>query len=337
LVDVGVVGYGYWGPNLVRNLVEAPECRVVAVCDWNEERLALVKRRYPHIDVHADHTELLRNGSVDAIVIATPVSSHYEIALAALRAGRHVLIEKPMTQTAEQALHLIEEADRRSLTLMVDHTFVYTGAVRKIREIVCSAPFGKAYYYDSTRVNLGLFQHDVNVIWDLAVHDLCILDYLAERQPEAVSTTGMSHVLGGVANLAYLTLFYNENFIAHVAVNWLAPVKVRQVHIGGSQQMILYNDLEPSEKVKVYHKGVTVSDSTDRENIHRLLVGYRTGDVWAPAIDGTEALRTETSHFLDCISTGRQPITDGRAGLRVLRVLEAASQSLSQNGLPVQL
>ena len=337
MIGIGVVGYGYWGPNLVRNFAETPQCRVAAVCDRDPERLALVKRRYPHVDVCAELDELLRNGRVDVVVIATPVSSHFDLALAALRTGRPVLIEKPLAQTREQALCLIEEAERRSLTLLVDHTFVYTGSVRKIREILRSDAFGETYYYDSTRVNLGLFQHDVNVIWDLAVHDLCILDYLLEQQPAAVSATGTCHVPGGVENLAYLTLFYGGNFIAHMAVNWLAPVKVRQVLIGGSQQMILYNDLEPSEKVKVYHKGITVSNSMPQENVHRLLVGYRTGDMWAPDIDSTEALRTEAAHFVDCVETGRRPITDGQAGLRVLRVLEAASRSLGQHGRPAEV
>lgn len=336
MVGIGVIGYGYWGPNLVRNFAKAKDCHVSAVCDRNPEKLALAKRRYPHLRTRTSVTDLLSDSSIDAVVIATPVQSHFNLALAALREGKHVLIEKPVTQTSEQAARLIEETARRNLTLMVGHTFVYTGAVRKIREILWSEAFGDTYYYDSVRVNLGLFQHDVNVLWDLAVHDLCILDHLISERPVAVSATGMSHVPCCAENIAYLTVFYETRFIAHIAVNWLAPVKVRQILIGGSNQMILYNDLEPREKVKVYQKGITLSNSMTQESVHHL-IGYRTGEAWAPEIDTSEALSVEAAHFLECVQTGRKPITDGQAGLRVVGVLEAATHSLQRRGGPVEL
>jgi predicted dehydrogenase len=244
-------------------------------------------------------------------------------------------VEKPLAATSEQAVQLIEEADRRTRVLMVDHTFVYTGAVRKIRELVASNGLGDIYYYDSVRVNLGLFQHDVNVIWDLAVHDLSIMDYVLRSQPRAVSATGMSHVSGEPENIAYLTLFFDSRLIAHIHVNWLAPVKVRRTLIGGSRKMIVYDDLEPSEKVKIYDKGITINESP--ESIYQMLIGYRTGDMWAPQLDMTEALRMEVLHFVRCIEGGERPITNGEAGLRVVRILEAATQSMAGQGRIVEL
>ncbi len=337
MIKVGVIGYGYWGPSLARNIGDARDCRLVAICDPNQERLAAAKERFPRVATWTTAGDLLASPDVDAVVIATPIATHFDLALAALRGGRHVLVEKPIAQTRRQAEQLIEAADQRSLTLMVDHTFVYSGAVGKIQQIVSSPEFGEPLYYDSMRVNLGLFQHDANVVWDLAVHDLCILDYLFPHPPRAVSATGMCHVPGGMENIAYLTLFYDSTFIAHVAVNWLAPVKVRQVLIGGSNQMIVYNDLEPSEKVKVYDKGITVSSDLTPEKVHRLLVGYRTGDMWAPDLGRTEALQTVATHFLDCIRAGRRPITDGQAGLRTVKILEAAARSMRDSGCPVEV
>jgi predicted dehydrogenase len=335
VIKMGVVGYGYWGPNLVRNLFEVPDTQVVAVSDMREDRLGLVTSRYPSVRVSTDVRTLLDDPSIDAIAIATPVSTHYDLALRALQSGKHVMVEKPMTSSTEQALRLIEEADRRGLTLLVDHTFVYTGAVRKIKEIVEQGRLGDIYYYDSTRVNLGLFQHDVDVLWDLAVHDLSIMNYILPNSPCAVAATGINHFSGGTENLAYLTMFFEDNTIAHVNVNWLSPVKVRRTLIGGSKQMIVYDDMEPSEKVKVYDKGITLSNAPD--SVYRAMVGYRSGDMFAPQLDVSEALKVEIQHFVDCIESGREPITGGRAGLQIVRLLESASRSMKQRGRLVEL
>ena len=335
MIRIGVIGYGYWGPNLVRNFAEAVGSTVTAVSDLNAARLAEMTRRYPAIKPVQNAAELIADTTIDAIAIATPVSSHFDLAMQALNAGKHVLVEKPLAPTSEQAQWLIDEAAKRRLVLMVDHTFVYTGAVRKIREMIESKLLGDLYYYDSVRVNLGLFQHDVNVIWDLAVHDLAILDYLFGAKPVAVSATGISHIPGQPENVAYISLFFTEQQIAHVHVNWLAPVKVRRTLIGGSEKMIVYDDLEPSEKVKVYDRGVTVSHQP--EAVYDLLVSYRTGDMWAPRLDTTEGLRTEALHFTDCIRSGSRPQTDGLAGLRIVRLLEAAASSLKLRGGLIEL
>jgi predicted dehydrogenase len=336
MIDIGIIGYGYWGPNLVRNFHGLTDARVAAVCDVRPERLAPVRALYPSVRVTADPQDLFADSHIHAVAIATPVSTHFELALKALRAGKHVLITKPLASTSEQVCRLLDEAERRNLVLMVDHTFVYTGAVRRIQELVASHSLGRIYYYDSVRVNLGLFQSDVNVLWDLAVHDLSILDYVLPYQPYAVAATGMSHLAGQPENIAYLTLFFEKQLIAHIHVNWLSPVKVRRTLLGGSRRMIVYDDLEPSEKVKVYDKGASV-DGDGRENVYQMMVAYRTGDMWAPHLDTTEALKTETRHFLSCIQDCAPVITDGQSGLRVVRILEAATQSLLQNGRLVEL
>lgn len=339
MIGIGVIGYGYWGPNLVRNFYEAPDCEVVAVSDLRENQLARVRARYPTVATTTDFRDLLNNPRIDAVVIATPVSTHFDLAMQALRAGKNVLVEKPMTMDVDQAQRLVDEAERRRLKLSVDHTFVFTSAVRKIRELATKGDLGELYYYDSVRVNLGLFQHDVNVIWDLAVHDLSIMDYVLPMKPVAVSATGIGHVAGRPENIAYLTLFFDGPLIAHVHVNWLAPVKVRRTLIGGSRKMIVYDDLEPSEKVKVYDKGITVNDNGHDQGTpnYQLLVGYRAGDMWAPNLDMTEALTVEIRHFFECIEQGRQPIADGAAGLRLVEILEAATQSLRQRGRAIEL
>ena len=334
-IGVGVIGYGYWGPNLVRNFVETPGSEVIAVSDLNPQRLAQIESRYPMIQTTRDYRALLENPRIDAVAVATPVSSHFPLALEALRAGKHVLVEKPLAATTSQARRLIAEAAANERVLMVDHTFVYTGAVRKIKELVDGGQLGRLYYYDATRINLGLFQHDVDVLWDLAVHDLSIMDFILGRLPNRVAATGVAHIPGKPVNIAYLTCFWDDGLIAHIHANWLAPVKLRRTLIGGDRKMIVYDDLEPSEKVKIYDKGVTVTNSS--EGIYQMLVSYRTGDMWAPQLSSVEGLRSEVLHFLDCIASGARPISDGQAGLRVLRVLEAASQSLAQGGCPVQL
>ncbi|HNP85699.1 MAG TPA: Gfo/Idh/MocA family oxidoreductase [Kouleothrix sp.] len=335
MIGISVIGYGYWGPNLVRNFSQVPEARVVSVCDQRADRRAHVESVYPAIRTCSDVRDVWSNPAVQAVAIATPVSSHYELALQALRAGKHVFVEKPFTTTSAQAERLIEEAEKRQLTLMVDHTFVYTSAVRKIKELVDSGSIGKVHYYDSVRINLGLFQHDVNVLWDLAVHDLSIMDYLFERSPVTIAATGMAHVPGQPENLAYLTCYFDNSLIAHFHVNWMAPVKVRQTLVGGSQKMIVYDDIEMSEKIKVYDKGITLSDNP--ADIYQLKVGYRAGDMWAPRLDNIEALQLEANHFVDCIINTRKPLTDGVVGLRVVRILEAASQSIANRGAPIDL
>lgn len=337
MIGLGFVGYGYWGPNLVRNFVDQPSAVAVAVSDFKEARLSLARKRYPGILTTTDYNDLLAHPNVDAIVLATPVSTHFDLALRALQAGKHVLVEKPLAQTTNEAARLIDEALRRNLVLMVDHTFVYTGAVRKIHELITARKLGEIYYYDSVRVNLGLFQHDVNVLWDLAVHDLSILDRLIAEPVAAVSATGISHVPGKPENVAYLTLFFDSNMIGHIHVNWLAPVKVRQTLLGASERMVVYNDLDQAEKVKIYDKGITLNHGAATEALYQLLVGYRMGDMWAPKLEDAEALAIEAKHFLACIEQCQQPITDGEAGLRVVRILEAASRSLRERGRPIQL
>ena len=335
MIRIGIIGYGYWGPNLVRNFSEVPGVKVAAVVDLDNARLDLVRRRYPAIHATSDLQGVLADPSIDAIAVATPVHSHHELGLAALMAGKHVWIEKPMTETSVQARRLVDEADRRKRVLHVDHTFVYTGAVRKMAEIIHGGDLGHIYYYDSIRVNLGLFQRDVNVISDLAVHDFSILDYLLEEQPVAVSAGGINHFPGTPENLAYITLFYGSGTIAHANVSWLAPVKVRQILVGGSKKMIAYDDVEPSEKVKVYDKGVSFTD--DPQQIYQMRVGYRTGDMWAPKLDVTEALQVEGTHFVDCIEHSKVPQTDGRLGLRVVELIEAATSSMRRKGETVYM
>jgi predicted dehydrogenase len=335
MIRVGVIGYGYWGPNLVRNFAERPDAQVVLVADRRPERLALVQRRYPGIRVTAEPADLIADPAVDAVVIATPVALHFELAFAALRAGKHVLVEKPMASTSEEASRLIDEAARRRLVLMVDHTFVYTGAVQKMGELVGSGELGDLYYYDSVRINLGLFQQDVDVLWDLAVHDLSIMDFVLPQQPVSVSATGLAHVPGKPENIAYMTMFFDGPMIAHVHASWLAPVKVRRTLLGGSRRMVVFDDLEGSEKIKVYDSGISVDPSP--ENVYQMLVGYRTGDMWAPKLSVTEALAVEAAHFVDCVTRSTKPKSDGEAGLRVVRLLEAASASMQSHGRPVDI
>jgi len=335
MIGIGVIGFGYWGPNLVRNFSELQKSKVLAICDARPERLKSAQLRYPGVETTNDFRELMDHRGIDAIAIATPVSSHYELAMESLKAGKHVLVEKPLTMTSEQGIRLIDEAEKRSLTLMVDHTFLYTGAVRKIKDLVDTNGVGEVYYYDSVRVNLGLFQHDVYVIWDLAVLDLSIMDYVLGMEPVSVSATGISHVTGKPEDIAYLTLFFDSRVIAHIHVNWLAPVKVRSTLIGGDKKMIVYDDLEPSEKIKIYDKGITLGNNG--EGIYKEMIGYRTGDMWAPKLDTAEALKLEAVHFLQCIEEKKKPVTDGAAGLRIVKILEAATESMKEHGRPLEL
>jgi predicted dehydrogenase len=285
--------------------------------------------------VTTEFRDLLKDSRIGAIAIATPVHTHYNLALAALSAGKHVFIEKPLARTSEEARHLIEEAARRNLVLLVDHTFLYTPAVQKIRQLINDGVLGDIYYYNGVRVSLGLFQNDVNVIWDLAVHDISIIQYIFDENPVAVSATAASHVAGSPENMAHITLFFRSSCIAQISVNWLSPVKLRQTLIGGSRKMIMYDDLEPTEKIKVYDKGITVNGSP--EKAHQLRIGYRTGDMWAPHLPAKEALQTETEHFVDCLRRGTSPISSGLTGLQVVKILEATSCSIAAQGAPVSL
>lgn len=333
MVKFGVVGYGYWGPNVVRNLDHLEEAEVVAVCDKSAAARKKVARAYPDVRVTDNAAELMSSPEIDAIAVVTPVWTHYELAKAALQNGKHVFVEKPFTSSADQAQELIDLAARKNLKIMVDHTFLFTGAVTKIKQLLQDGALGKLYYYDSTRVNLGLFQHDVNVVWDLAPHDLSIIDYLIQRSPEAISATGQTH-LNSHEDIAFITLYFPDKVIAHINVNWLSPVKVRTTLIGGEKKMLVWNDLEADEKIKIYDKGVKV---TSREGLYDLLVHYRSGDMWAPQIEQIEALTRELAYFVACITKDEAPINDGEAGLRVVKMLEAANQSIGKRGELVYL
>jgi len=334
-IGIGVVGYGYWGPNIVRNFAECPGADMRHVVDFSADRRALAQSRYPALTTSAAYADMLADSTVNAVIIATPTDTHFELAMQALAAGKHVLVEKPMTDNVADAETLIAEAARRKLTLQVDHTFIYTPAIRRVREMIAAGELGDVLYYDSTRINLGLFQNKIDVIWDLAVHDLSILFYLVEARPVRVSATGMSHFPGSPMNIAFLTLFFDDTLLAHVNVNWLAPVKIRRTIIGGSRKMVVYDDLETTEKIRVYDKGVTFTN--DPEQVEQMRIAYRVGDMWAPNIPGDEALRLEAAHFVECVRSGRMPDTDGRMGLDVVRVLEAASTSMAANGVPIDL
>lgn len=332
-MNFGVIGYGYWGPNVVRNLTSLEGSKVVSIAEVSASARQRAHRAYPSAYVTPDAHELLTSMEIDAVAVITPVWTHYELAKAALENGKHVFVEKPFTSTTAQGEELVELAARKNLTIMVDHTFLFTGAVKKIRELLCEGTLGKLYYYDSTRVNLGLFQHDINVLWDLAPHDLSIMDHLISSKPEAIAATGEKH-LNGHEDIAYMTVYFPENVIAHINVNWLSPVKVRTTLIGGEKRMVVWNDLDADEKVKVYDKGVNISS---REGVYELLVSYRSGDMWAPQLERGEALRQELDYFVECVTSGKSPHNDGCAGLRVVKMLEAATESLSKRGALVRL
>ena len=333
MLNVGVIGYGYWGPNIVRNFNRPDHSAVLMVCDKSPDMLRRVAQAYPSTATCTDPDEVLKNPKIDVVAVVTPVWTHFELAKRALQNGKHVFVEKPFTATTAQALELIELAESKKLKIMVDHTFLFTGAVRKIKKLIDADDLGKLYYYDSTRVNLGLFQHDVNVLWDLAPHDLSIMNYLLGSKPEAVVATGQKH-LNSHEDIAFLTIYFPEKVIAHVNVNWLSPVKVRTTLIGGEKKMLVWNDLEADEKVKIYDKGVNIKS---REGVYELLVSYRSGDMWAPQIEQVEALRLELDHLIDCIENDKQPINDGYSGYQVVQVLEAAEQSLKSRGELIKL
>jgi predicted dehydrogenase len=333
MIRFGVIGYGYWGPNIVRNLRALEGCQVVGICDQTPAARKRIQVANPGIPVHSDAQELIQSPDVDAIAVITPVWTHYDLTKAALENGKHVFVEKPFTSKATQAAELINLAEQKNLQIMVDHTFLFTGAVRKIKKLLAEGALGNLYYYDSTRVNLGLFQHDCNVIWDLAPHDLSIMNHLLHKDAEAISATGQSH-LNGHEDIAFITAYYPNKMIAHVNVNWISPVKVRTTLIGGEKKMLVWNDLEADEKLKIYDKGVDVKS---QEGMYNLLVSYRSGDMWAPQVEQVEALKLELTYFVECIQSGAKPFNDGCAGLKVVRMLEAANESLAKRGELVYL
>ena len=332
-MNFGVIGYGYWGPNIVRNLMSLEGSQVKAIAEISENARARAQKAYPGVRVTSDASEVIKSTEIDAIAVVSPVWTHYELAKAALQEGKHVFVEKPFTSNTAQAEELINLAQQKNLKIMVDHTFLFTGAVRKIRQLIDEGALGNLYYYDSTRVNLGLFQHDCNVLWDLAPHDLSIMDHLLKGKPEGVVATGQGH-LNGHEDVAFMTVYFPEKVIAHINVNWLSPVKVRTTLIGGEKRMLVWNDLAADEKVKVYDKGVKI---TNREGVYDLLVSYRSGDMWAPQLEQIEALRHEMNYFVECINSNQEPFNNGCAGLRVVQMLEAASDSLSKKGALVYL
>jgi len=333
MVNFGAIGYGYWGPNVVRNLDGLEGANIVAISDKSAAARGRAEKAMHGVYVTPDANEVITSPDIDAVAIVTPVWTHFELAKAALENGKHVFVEKPFTSNTAQAEELINLAARKNLQIMVDHTFLFTGAVRKIKQLLQEDALGKLYYYDSTRVNLGLFQHDVNVIWDLAPHDLSIMDYLIEGNAEQIVATGQTH-LNGHEDVAFITLYFPNEVIAHINVNWLSPVKVRMTLIGGEKKMLVWNDLEADEKIKVYDKGVKV---TNKEGVYNLLVNYRSGDMWAPHLEPVEALRQELGYFVECIRNNQTPFNDGLAGLRVVKMLEAANRSLRHRGEAVRL
>ncbi len=333
MLKIGIIGFGYWGPNIVRNFSSLEGARVLSICDGNKDALNRASRAYPQIRVTSDYRDILLSKDIDAVAVITPVSTHFELTKKALENGKHVFVEKPFTASVAEAEQLIELAEKKKLTIMVDHTFIFTGAVRKIKKLIDEQALGDLYYYDSVRVNLGLFQHDINVIWDLAPHDFAVMDYLLVDKPFAVAASGKAHV-SDMEDTAYVTVHFNNNLIAHFNVNWLSPVKIRTTLIGGEKKMLVWNDLEPDEKIKIYDKGVEVRSTEAKYN---MLVHYRSGDMHAPRIDQIEALKVETEYFVRCIRRHETPINDGLAGLRVVKMLEACNLSIKNNGRAVTL
>jgi predicted dehydrogenase len=332
MVKIGIIGFGYWGPNLVRNFNLASNCRVVAVADARAERLIQLGRLYSYIKGYKDAQELLDNKDIDAVVIATPVSTHFDLARRALLIGKHVLLEKPMTASVEEAETLIDLAEKRGLLLMVDHTFLYTGAVAKMKQLKDSGELGNIKYLDSTRINLGLFQSDINVLWDLAPHDISILNYIIDEKPYSVNATGITHTGNEIENIAYLTINYKSGFIAHFSCSWTSPVKLRTMLIGGDRKMILYNDLEPTEKLKLYDSGYNHS-----KNDQKMLVDYRTGDIYVPKLNTNEALLEMANDYIACILEQKEPKSSSKIGLDVVKILEASNRSIRQHGSEVLL
>ena len=334
-VKLAVVGCGYWGQNLIRNFAEVDGAELVTVCDLEEKALAKVQKRYPTVSLTQDLNQVLSDPGIDAVVIATPISTHYSYAQQALLAGKHVLVEKPMTTSAALVLDLMDTAAQVNRKLMVDHTFLYTSAVRKMKQLINAGEIGDLLYFDSIRINLGLVQSDTNVLWDLGPHDFSIMDYLCDLEPKSVSANAVKHLHCPHENVAYVTVRFSNNLIAHFHLNWLAPVKVRTTIVGGSKKMMVYNDMENSEKVKVYDRGITQNHDPARRE--RMLTGYRNGDILVPNLETTEALKLMAQEFVNSIREDRNPLTDGASAYRVVRLLEAAQRSIEQNGREIDL
>ena len=334
MIKIGIIGYGYWGPNVVRNFLSTKGAQIISICDINKDALNKARNNYPKLKMVSDSSEVLTSTEIDAVAIVTPVYTHFELAKKAIENGKHIFVEKPFTSSVAEAEELIELAEKKNVKIMVDHTFLFTGAVRKIKKLIEDGTLGNIYYFDSTRVNLGLFQHDINVIWDLAPHDLSIMDYVIQEKPSGITATGIEHFGRGLEDVAYITVFFDKDIIAHFNVNWLSPVKIRMTLIGGEKKMLVWNDLESDEKVKIYDRGVNVED---KKGIYELLVSYRSGDIWTPMVEETEALKLEAEYFIDCIEKNKTPINDGHAGLRVVKILEASDLSIKNNGKMVKI
>ncbi|MFN3851095.1 MAG: Gfo/Idh/MocA family protein [Spirosomataceae bacterium] len=334
MINVGIIGYGYWGVNLLRNFYNTPNCNIQLVCDQRTERLDLVRKNYPNVGTTTSVDSLLNNKNIDAVIIVTPVSLHYPIAKKALQKGKHILVEKPFTASVKQANELINLAIQKNLVIAIDHTFLFTGAVRKIKNLVEIGELGNIQYFDSTRINLGLFQSDVNVIWDLAPHDISILNHLISEKPQSVMATGRSHTANKIENIAYMSVGYQSNFMAHFTCSWVSPVKIRRILLGGDKKMVLYDDVEPTEKIKIYDSGYQIK--TEQEK-HRMLIDYRTGDIHLPKIEQIEALSVMSRDFINAVESSSKPFVDGLAGLEVVKILEAAQKSISKGGKEIKL
>ena len=334
MINIGVIGFGYWGPNLVRNFSNVSNAKVVAIAESRQERKSIILKSYPNITVYNEAIDLIKDPKIDAVVIATPVFTHFELAKNALSSGKHVLLEKPMTSNSSEAQELITLSKRLNLTLMVDHTFLYTGAVNTMKNLILDGEIGKLQYFDSTRINLGLFQSDVNVLWDLAPHDISILKHLISEKPVSVNATGISHTQNGIENIAYMTINYQSNFIAHFNCSWTSPVKVRSTLIGGDKKMLVYNDLEPSEKIRVYDTGFKCKNDDEK---NRILVDYRVGDIYIPKLETKEALLGVANDFVDSIDQNKEPIASSTLGLEVVEILESAQKSIKLNGKEITL
>jgi predicted dehydrogenase len=333
-MKVGVIGLGYWGPNLVRNFQAQKEVTKVIACDLREERLQSIKVKFPAVELTKECKDIVENNDIDIIVIATPVDTHYKLAKKALEAGKHIWVEKPFTSTSDEAEELIEVAEKRNLKIFVDHTFIYNGAVRKIKELIDKNELGNIIYFDSERINLGLFQKDVNVVWDLAPHDLSIMTYLLENQKvKALAANGIAN-FNGKENLAHICIYFEDNCFAHFHVNWVSPVKIRRIIVGGNKKMLVYDDMENFEKIKVYDSGVEFPST---ESIHEALVQYRIGDMFSPKVNQTEALALGAQEFISAIKENRKPLTSGTEGLAVVKLLEAADISLANMGKIIEL
>ncbi len=334
MIRIAIIGYGYWGPNLVRNFYNTPDCTVALVVDSRPDRLALVSKNFPATRTSTDINDALTGSDIDAVVIATPTATHYSLAKTALANGKHVLVEKPMAKSVAEAEEMIAIAEKANKLLMVDHTFLYTGAVKKMKALIDNGDVGDINYFDSTRINLGLFQPDINVLWDLAPHDISILFYLIHARPVSVSASGISHTPNGLENVAYLTVNYDSSHIAHFSCSWSSPVKIRKILIGGTKKMIMFDDVEPSEKVKVYDTGYSVKSDEDKR---RLLIDYRVGDIYIPKLDQKEALSGMAADFISSIAKGGTPVSNYKIGLEVVKVLEAAQESITNKGKEVMI